>query len=238
MKILNLIKQNIFLTLAIIFSMLICVIGMTMTFFAIPFLWYFLIPFILLMSISILMIVAKRKFPLAAKIVSFVLNSLIILFQVFIFLVFYTILCITEADQIYINPDDYEKALKSIRKQERVLHFPSRIPQQARNVQLYKVADSIHGGCEIWLKFDIDKSYINKELEKNKFTKVLYPGSKNYEFFYSLPFDSRINLDGFIFYVIDDSDTIKLTEHYTPYSLGMGVNKEKTQIVYYYNNLQ
>lgn len=197
----------------------------------------FLIPPLVVLIIYAIAIHIFQYFPVLTKILSFLLNVFVILFiQIFIgLIVFY--FCWGFDKELKCNQvKNYSEALTMVNP-ERTKHFPSKIPDNATNVELKTSYISFFGSEDIYLKFNIDKSYIDEELKKYKYVNVYKNGKwqkpKKYDHrFYS----GDINIDGFTFYVINDLENENLPGHHFPYHYGIGVNYDKNQIIYYYEN--
>lgn len=133
------------------------------------------------------------------------------------------------------NPQKYNKAIKAIERQEKIYHFPKKIPFNAEDIQFYCYTDSFNGEVML-LKFKIDKKFILKELKTYKFinqdTKL---GTKQKIYF--MPSDkNRIISDNYTFYVIDDQENREYYKQYFPYFSGIGVSPDLKYILYYYIN--
>lgn len=196
----------------------------------------FIFPVIIVCLISYIGWLTFPKYPKATKIVTALLNLLIIfIVQMFILSGVWVIFQMVQADKVYDNPKQYKKAIKSINNQERVSHFPVKIPEEAYNIKLSKCANSWFGSEAILVKFNINQTYINNELTKNKFISVEEPDSYKHRFDDAMLTDNgRIDIEGFTFYVINDREHENLPGHHFPYHYGIGVNDGLGEIVYYY----
>lgn len=172
------------------------------------------------------------KHPLLTKIISGILNSIIIVVQIICGAVLFFILAMVESDYAYSNPNDYTKALNSICYQEYIQHFPKQIPDQAADILLSKTSCIFRGREEIILRFKIDKNYINKELSNHSYKYVEPPDNRNYR---HNSFDFSLNMDKFTLYIINDYLSQK-KERIGSYHYGIAVNHTTNEIAYYYIN--
>ncbi len=122
--------------------------------------------------------------------------------------------------------ENYEKNFSHF-PQEMIVHFPKHIPGNAKNVQICSEPYSFQGSQTFVLKFDIDKEYIKNELKKYKFK---YKESSEHYAFWAITDNHRIKIDDFTFYVIDGTFDRHAENH------GIAVNKDFSQIIYYYSN--
>ncbi len=80
----------------------------------------------------------------------------------------------------------------------------------------------------MYLKFDINKKYIENELKKHSYLRTWeYDSSQKYYY-------NGINYSDFTFYDVGDSTQGKQLATGLPYYYGIGVNKKQSQILYYY----
>ncbi len=232
-------KEHKFLSLAVIISFILglipclfCIIGFDYDKLSGLF---FLIPVFAIIIISLIAIKSYKHFPKTTTIITFLLNSFIIICVQIIFGFF--VLCLFsmfDSDTPIDNPKYYEKAIKDISEKQRISHFPRRIPENAKDVELYKSTNSWFGSEAILIKYTIDKNVINKELKKYKYISIELPNNYQHCFDAMTTDNGRIKIDDFTFYVINDRDHENLAGHHFPYHYGIGVNKNKNQIIYYY----
>lgn len=196
----------------------------------------FILPVMFVCMISYIGRLTFHKYPKATKVITALLSLLIIfIVQMFILSCVLIIFQMKQADKVYDNPKQYEKALKSINNQERVFHFPAKIPEEAYNIKLSKCANSWFGSEAILVKFNVNTDYINKELTKNVFISIEEPGSYMHNFDDAMLTDNgRIDIEGFTFYVINDREHENLPGHHFLYHYGIGVNYGLDEIIYYY----
>lgn len=194
---------------------------------------YFISP-ILVLLIGYLSVKTSIKYPNLTKIFSFLLNFFIIfVVQIFVGLLVLIVMMLFYNDSCFDNPNDYEKALKSIHFQKRIAHFPRVIPAEASDIQLDKSSSNWFGSEDLIVKFSINKKYIDDELKKYKFISV--ENWQNTEYNPARSFYSgNINIDDFTFYVINDKNNEIPNEHSFLYHYGIGVNKDFNKIIYYY----
>ena len=129
----------------------------------------------------------------------------------------------------------YKLALSNI-DLSNTFHFPREIPKGAKNVKL-KAGVAYWSGEDLYLKFDTNKEYIDKELKKYNFIKICdyskcRDGSINWHNYY----DNDIVTTDFTFYVLGDRMYSGSSKHYAPCHYGIGVNYDTNQILYYYEN--
>lgn len=231
-------KEHKFLFAAIIVSLVFAVLPCLLCIFCFEndkiFGLFFFIPVIIVLIISITAMQLHKFFPRLTNVITFLLNSFIIIFVQLIggFIIF-ILLAMLDADTIFDNPKYYQKALKSISYKNRIAHFPETIPQNAKDIELYKASSHWFGSEEILLKYTTDKNSIDKEITKHKYIRT--KTAENGYLPYPMPTDNgRIKLDGFIFYIINDRENENLEGYHFPYHYGIGVNDDKNQIIYYY----
>ena len=197
----------------------------------------FLIPLIVVFIVCVLAINIFKYFPILSRIVSFLINCFVILFiQLFIGFFIFCYCWGIDEEQKCNQVKHYSKALTAVNS-ERTKHFPRKIPDNAKNIELKTSYMSFFGSEDIYLKFDTDKSYIDKELKKYKYVNVYINGKCQKTCKYDHRFyNGNINIDGFTFYIINDRENENLPEHHFPYHYGIGVNYDKNQIIYYYED--
>ncbi|MBR6127979.1 hypothetical protein IKQ21_09875 [bacterium] len=128
------------------------------------------------------------------------------------------------------NPAQYEKAYTTVRFKEKITHFPSTIPENAKNVKMYFYTSGSNNEVFL-LEFNTDKKYIEQELRKNKFINFNSSDNQKIYHFYK---GNGIKPDGYKFYVIDDEENRIYAKQYFPYFSGIGVNEDKDKILYYF----
>ncbi len=202
--------------------------------------WYF-VPFILTLAVYFFVgIMLHKYFPGFAKILAFLLNFFIIaILQIFISCGNFFVISILYDDKAYADYNNYPKALSSIRTSSMIKHFPSSLPPNAKNPGLFKSSNGFFGSEEIFLSFESDNEYIQKELKKYKYIKTEgpYENEKQYS---NNPIHylatSKLNLKktNFKFYTIEDNTTIK-SNFETEY--GIAINTKTNTILYYYASL-
>ena len=198
----------------------------------------FFIPCLLVIFVAIISKKIYSKHPKITKFVSVVLNLFIIfVFQILTFVVFWaTADMFSDKEPIfYKNIDNYKEAINSIKAQKCIEHFPKTIPDEAHNIQFNKENNSWFGSEAITLKFDINKKYIENELKKYKFNYKENINGKNLHKIDAMMTDNgRIKPEGFTLYVINDRESEAPKQNSFPYHYGIAVNKESSQIIYYY----
>lgn len=222
------IKTHPFLFAVIIIS---CVLALIPTGYALIMLipkyflysWVFWIPVLIITFVQLCTYFLYKKFPLFTKIVTFLLN-IIILFLLLVFLIFaYALLKWKQDDYIAEKPQYYQVALKSFSK-DNIRHFPREIPLNANNpIMFFPVWSSL--GC---LKFNIDEQYIRNELSKYSFEKIV---NKDEIIFDCLKY-RKIKAEKFTYYVIKEEILGEKKEDKR--SQGIAVSSDFTEIIYYY----
>lgn len=245
----NFIKEHKFLLSAIIISLIIAFssfilfnILYTKTLIEVLRNFIFFIPSFVVFLISLVAYKTFAIHPRITKIFSFLLNTfLIVYFQVvFFFIILFFAELFSEPYPNYADPLKYKEAIKTIKKQDCVKHFPKEIPENAKNVEFNKENNNFFGSEAIALKFDINENYIDKELKKYKFKYIENFNNDNQSGYNSHNPDAmmtdggRIKTEGFIFYIINDKESDKIMQNYFPYHYGIAVNKKLNQIIYYY----
>ena len=190
---------------------------------------FYFIPFLLIILVYYFIRISLHPNFLAfAKVLSAILNIFIIgILQVILSF------CV-----IFVIENDYEEAIsKDIKAYSRLLksasefetkHFPQIIPPESKNIKAYKSPDSFFGSERIILSFEIDKEYIENELEKYKFIVIKGPYltdneyKDNTERYYAVN-DIDLNKAGFKFYAIGKGSG----------EYGIAVNDKTNRILYY-----
>lgn len=181
----------------------------------------FFVPFLIILIINIIAIKIFKHIPKITKFITFILNSfIIVIIQMFCALFLLSFMIIANDEYMRDKPEFYEKVLTSY-PEERTAHFPRHIPQNATNVEMDADMWSFQGGQSIYIKFDIDKDYIDKELKKYKF-KSKESNNNNYI--------CGILMKDYILYIIDGK-----YERFGKFS-AIGVNKKSNTIIYFYCN--
>ena len=198
----------------------------------------FLVPIIFVYLTSLLSALIFKKFKILSRIFSFLLNTFtIIIFQLligFLILVFVEY-CDLEAKCNQIKY--YPMPLENIGYSERVMHFPHEIPAEATNPHIHVSLPSFFGSEGIYLWFNASEEYINKEIKKHSYVAIVTEKDKieDYPYFYRF-FCNELNRDGYTYYVINDWHHDNTERESFAFHYGIGVNKDKTQILYYYEN--
>lgn len=194
----------------------------------------FLVPIPFVYLISHFSVSISEKHPRWSRIISIFIVGMII---VGIQLIGGTMQLKTDIHNNYTYPHReyryYENTVSQMR-QGRVGHFPRKVPMEATNVAMKLDCTSFFGSECLYLKFNTDKEYIDSELKKHNYINIIrYKDLKSGT--YSFYFDD-VDLNDYTLYVINDRDHEKPPEHCHPYHFGIGVNSDKTEILYYYEN--
>lgn len=197
----------------------------------------FFIPLLLVYLISLLSYLIYKKSKWISRIFSVVLQSLIlIVVQLFYAFLILFVIALCSSNNQYQKIENYELALRQF-PQRVTNHFPRIIPESASNIFYEVTPGSFHGGQNIYLKFDIDKEYIENELNTHTYVKVFkYENLSNSG---NLPYSfycNGLDLKDFSFYIIGDKEHNNVYDFHRPYHYGIGVNIDKNQILYYYEN--
>lgn len=177
-----------------------------------------------------------EKNPLVTKILSAILNFIVIAGQILFSFIILIIIVFMENAKIYNDVKDYDKALNTISNQHKITHFPKTLPYNAKNAKLFKNAGVFFGSESILLLFEADKAYLDNEIKKNKYIKIKGPFSD--DDYHACDVictqelgGQRFNKKGFKFYIIGDNSTDGgrfRTER------GIAVNYKTNQILYYF----
>lgn len=152
---------------------------------------------------------------------------LVIIFSLYLFIIN------TSSSHIYKNPRKYSQAIKAIKQQEKISHFPKTIPTDAEKIQMYCYTSDYDG--EIFLlKFYINKEYIKQELKQHKFLNSDTLIGTYQDIYYIYTDNNRISIDNTTWYVIDDKENKQIYPKYFPYYSGIGISNELNYIIYYY----
>ena len=188
----------------------------------------FFIPTLAVYLVSLFSFLLFKKFPNFSRILSFCLNiTLIVVVQVIIASIIWYHYSEIRMESIYNKLKNYPLALEAY-PAEQVAHFPEKIPTEASNIVFFAKTYTIFGNQFLYLKFDINKKYIENELKKHSYLRTWeYDSSQKYYY-------NGINYSDFTFYDISDSTQEKLLATGLPYYYGIGINKKQNQILYYY----
>ncbi len=156
--------------------------------------------------------------------------GLVIIILSILFLVF-IVIKVTNNSNISEVEKDYQKSLKYITNQSRIKHFPEKIPEDARNIKIYKDA-GYFGSEKIYLKFITNKQYIQNELSKYDFVEVEKPEERNRNLEFLSLSPGNISLYAYNLYIIKKG----CNERKRCYSYGIAVNNEINEILYYYSS--
>ncbi len=245
-------KEHKFLFSSLVFSIIIAIVYYI--FYCIYFFYsieivlkglFLLTPVLLVALICFIVTKTFLKYPKTTKIISAILMTITIgYFQIFAYVVAFACASIFTLEPVYNTIDKYEEALQASNKQICIQHFPKKIPKNAKNIQFLRRYNNWFGSEEIYLKFDIDKNYIENELKKYKFNykegveadnaePTLFRHHDNILVEMGIPYKKR---EGFTFYIIHDYESETPRQNYFLYYYGIAVNKSKTTIVYFYEN--
>lgn len=199
--------------------------------------WVFLPPFFIVLLISFISVLIHRKHRFLSWIISFVLNFFVIVFvQCFFGIFIYLFLSAENTEYMFDKPQYYKETISYIYNKDKIFHFPNEIPNNAKNVEMYADVFSFFGSEEIYLAFETDKEYIDKEIKKHTYVSI-EPYEKFQKRYWSTFYSIKnYKPEKFVFYVINDKEHENPQEHHFPYHYGIGVNKDYNQIIYYYFN--
>ena len=188
--------------------------------------WVFFIPFFVILIISLLSFLAHKKFPKLSGFVAFCINIFIVLYiQIFAGLIVLGVLYGLNQEYMNDKPEYYEKVIERVTPKDRVKHFPNHIPQNAKNIVMDASIFSFFGSLDVFLKFDIDKTYIENELKQYKFKSIQRPDMNNFGYVLSKMGTSTKTYDVYII----NGELRRRGDCY-----GIAVNQEKNQIIYFY----
>ena len=244
----NLFKIHKLIFCSLLFALLICILNFSLL-FIIKFNSFYnllaFIPFILILLsyfLYIKNIENLNKFLKCILLVfAVILHIINIAFMVLLFGVLSFFTEMNKIDKQYENPAEYTIAKNSINSQYRINHFPNEIPTEAKNIHFYKYCNSWFGSEGMLLEFDIDKKYIENELQTYKFIAIdNIPKNPEYDRGYNiynhmLAGSNNFDINNFTFYVINNRNNENPSGHHFPYHYGIGVNKEHNRILYYYD---
>lgn len=130
---------------------------------------YCFIPLLFSAIIWFISVYANQKLPKLTKIITNILNiTVLVLHSIFMSILTLIIIAFSgENDPLYDKIEDYQKALDSY-KYSAVSFFPEKIPENAKNISILRTSGGFHGDSTFYIKFDIDKEYIQNEMNKYK----------------------------------------------------------------------
>ncbi len=244
------IKNNPFISIAIICSVSLCVIHFFLFIYLLPLENNFprflsglniLVPnIIVILMLNIIFVMIKNKWQLVIKILSAIVNTGLIFVQLYMCLGVYAYNYIMtnpayDYKQSFISDStSYIEAKKSISCLKCIRHFPKVIPETARNVEFYKYINWF-GAEGIFLGYDIDKDYIEKSISKQNCKYYSLPNdnlqSREMHTMGVIEFDEGfMNADGYTFCVLNPLKTRK-----TSFIPQYGIAFRQNHIIYYYN---
>ena len=157
------------------------------------------------------------------------IGLIIIIFTIWVLV--FIFIKVTKNSNISDVEKDYQKSLKYITNQSRIKHFPEKIPEDARNIKIYKDA-GYFGSEKIYLKFITNKQYIQNELSKYDFVEVEKPEERNRNLEFLSLSPGNISLYTYNLYIIKKG----CNERRRCFSYGIAVNNELNEILYYYSS--
>lgn len=159
------------------------------------------------------------------KIFCHIASFLILSWQIFIFCALFMLDYMSVHNnwyyQKYNNAADYQIAKRKINCQKCIRHFPKEIPQNANNIVFSQYQSYWWGSETIFLKFEIDKKYIEEEVLK--YNKNNLGKNRPQQVF---PFD----ISDFEFFTIFNKFKRFLKEG------GIGIDYKNNTVLYYYNS--
>lgn len=140
----------------------------------------------------------------------------------------------------YTNIKHYQDALNIVREPEGITHFPHEIPKKAKNIKFYSFSGGFYHQ-RIFLEFDSDKNYIDNEIKRlNLLPPIKIQDTKDIIAIQSIELaksEAKIDTNKYTYYAIDNNYNRSLISHNEfPFFSGIGINKDKTQIFYYFVN--
>ena len=195
----------------------------------------FLIPVLFMFFCCYIFVKNFHKAPNMIRVVSFVLN-IAILFFVQVYLSFAIVFSFAgQLEQtFYDNPNDYQKAMSKIRNSIGIIHFPTRIPDDAQNVIFKMETNHFFGSTEVLLMYSVSDDYIKEKKQVYENMKIPVIAFDIYE---NLPVfkSNAIDINGFKIYLFGNRDKDN-TRNRDSYAYGVGINEQKHQIMYFYSN--
>ena len=144
-----------------------------------------------------------------------------------------TYLYITAEPSEYTDPKNYQTIKEKIEKQDKLSHFPNNIPTEAKDIELFGFNSMPYGGEALMLSFSANKEYINNELKKYDFVNKNDKIGKEQKLYHVYKMNDKFNEKDYTYFVIKNADNEQAPNIF-PYYNGIGVNKDKTRILYYY----
>ncbi len=191
----------------------------------------YFIPTILIFLIFFFPNKYSGKYSILLKTLSYIAICILVNFQITIlaYTLSFSLGCNVEKNELYnpIRPiSEYNSFVTN--KNKYTKHFPDKIPTGAINVELYK-GECFFGEIDEYLKFNIDDEYVNNELKKFKFSKII-SGDK---YSGNTPKNKIKNKDD-IYYIFENESNSRVNSS-KHYSYGIVVNRKTHEIIYYYS---
>lgn len=186
-------------------------------------------------------VLSENKNPVQSKIMKKSLRIVLILIAIVIYTVLVAVLTLAglffylihynREHSTTTDINDYKTCLNKIEYKEVIGHFPDKFPQEAKNLKFYCYIDEIgSNGNLVLLTFETNEKYITDELQKLEYINddSSHETLKN---IYPIPSEKAdIPQKELTFYFKDNG---KYHKNGVPYFSGIGINKNKTNILYY-----
>ena len=168
---------------------------------------------------------------------SIIFNILFVISSIITFIIYCTLILVTIIALSSPKVDtNYDKAYNNIKRTEKITHFPKSIPTSAKNIEVYEYSKKPDNGEVLMLKFKIDKDYINQELKKHEFLNASTKLGTKQEIYNIPQMTKKFNPENYTYYVLKDDENKLFYKKYFPYFSGIGISKNKDEILYYYFN--
>ena len=184
----------------------------------------FFVPTIFIAILYFLSGLYRGKYSNLLKILVTLLNIFILLFIQTICAFGFLLICATcDANTIINHPKRYSVALKSLKGEKKIIHFPKNIPDTAQNAVLF-IDEAQFNYVKIEGPFEDAKKYENNHPRDFIF------GKERNNIDYK---EYRDKIEGYKIYVIGDKSPY---DDSLPCEYGIAVNDKTNTIIYYASN--
>ena len=186
---------------------------------------------VIIIPIQIIGYFLHKKFVWFSRILTFLVNTFLI-FCFFVFTVMSIAISYTKNESYMYDKPEYYQEVLNLMTEKYTVHFPKQIPNEATNVKRDASIGHFFGSEVFALKFSADEKYIRNELQKYNFIKkTKRDEGKWYEtYVLSAVGESDWGLNEFDFYIIQNEPSGRDN------NMGIAVNPDFSEIVYYYSS--